>query len=235
MSFLLDHVCFIADKGSVRFQDLLEQISIIQGICGSICYTYKYNESNIDNNLFYSYYGLPPFNRNPVYKLSYKEYFSTRAFAVVLNHLESFKIVSKKDPNNWSMICEDDILIDDKNNFANNLELIFNDKPQDSDILWVSSGKRDLNCTYRNITGEDPSSSLNYKCDTRFFKVSESRYADCVLLKNSVAEKFLKEAEIYKISYPIDWEYNFWLKNNPQINSYWLQPAIIRQNPKFLN
>jgi GR25 family glycosyltransferase involved in LPS biosynthesis len=234
MSFLLDNACFIADRQSIRYKDLKEQVLTIKNICKKIHYVYKYNESNIDYISYYNYCGLSPFTRSIVKKLSYKEYFSKRALAVALNHLESFKIIASCSSEGWSMVCEDDIVIINKDSFINDINKLLDSKPTDADMLWISSGKKEPNATYKNITGKNPSPVLKYNVDIKFFKVSESRYADCVLIKNKIAEKLLNEARIYKISYPIDWEYNFWLKNNTEINSYWLQPAIIRQNPKFM-
>lgn len=231
---ILDKVCFIADSKSKRFVSLKEQISIVRNICENIYYIYKYNTENIDNDTYCRYYGLKPFNRNTIHKLDHKELFTTRAFAVVLNHLECFSIISKSDPEQWSMICEDDILIHNKENFIDSMVSLMNEKPENAELLWISSGKKEINCTYRNITGHDPDPKLDYNINTRFCKIPESRYADCVVIKNSLAIKLITLANQYKISYPIDWEYNFWLKIDPSIHSYWVQPAIIKQNPEFM-
>lgn len=232
----LSCICVIADHSSVRFPYLESQIKILSQLCNNIEYIYKYTESNIPSEVYKDYYGLFPYYKQPTYKLNYSEYCSIRGFAVVLNHLECLmKIDSFNDKcsDDWSLICEDDILIDDMNNFKDKFLDILNNKPNDADILWISSGKKDLNCTYRDVVGSDPDKSLNYDQNTTYWKIPRSRYGDCILLKNSVANKLLSTAKEYKISYPIDWEYTFWLMNDTTINSYWLQPAIIRQNPIF--
>lgn len=230
---MIDSVCFIANATSPRFPYLQQQVSIIQDVCSDISYIYKYSETNIDTEIYKKYYGLLPYNRRGVLKLSYQEPFTVRAFAVVLNHLECFKHISTKDPNGWSLICEDDIVINSPDSFKKDISLISTDKPANSDILWISSGKRNVDCTYKNITGQDPDPKINYNQNQKYCRISESRYADCVLIKNNIVSIFLKNAEEYKISYAIDWEYNFWLKINPYINSYWVQPALIKQNPQF--
>jgi hypothetical protein len=228
-------ICAIASETSERFYILQRELALLEQICGAkTLYMYKYDTANIPTEMYEKYYGLMPYQARPIPKLEYFPFFPTRAFAVVLNHIECLKHISNLNPNNWSIICEDDIFIEDKTSFENKFWSIFNGKPSDADILWISSGKKNLNCTYRDMVGKDPDPSLNYDKDKLFYKIPQSRYADCILIKNSAAHTICKLAEKYKINYPIDWEYNFWLIADPSLNSYWVQPAIIQQNPKFL-
>lgn len=231
---ILDKITIISDQKGDRFDSLIEEIDVLRNLSEDIEYIYKYSVSSLGSDIYQKYCGILPYNRPKIHKLIRSEYMSPKAFALAMNHVECLNIISKCDESKWSMVCEDDVYIPDKSNFLNQFIDLMTTKPSDADIIWISSGKKDLGCSYRNITGHDPLEELNYKHTEKYCKIPESRYTDCILIKNSVSHILLDSINKYMISYPIDWEYNFLLKFHPNINSYWLQPSIIRQNPLYL-
>lgn len=232
---ILDDIYVISDQNSDRFKDLQNELDYLARFVISndhIHYIYEYKASNIDKS-HYDKYATWPIDRVKYINWDNYNQIIPRDLSVCLNHLYCLSSIKNNDKNGWSLICEDDIFIENKESFNDQFNNVILNAPQDADILWISSGKKHLECTYKNVCGHDSPINL-ITVNENFIKVPKSRYADCILLKSQVAglleQKFLE----YKIATPIDWEYNYILHKNPSIKSYWLSPAIIRQNPKYL-
>ena len=232
---ILDDIYVISDKTSDRFKDLQNELDYLARFVISkdnIHYVYEYEESDMDEK-YYEQYATLPIDRMFSIGWGKNAPIIPRALSVCLNHLYCLSSIKNNNKNGWSLICEDDIFIENKENFNDQFNYTISNAPQDADILWISSGKKHLECTYRNVCGYDSPKDL-ITVNENFMEVPKSRYADCILLRSQLAglleQKFLE----YKIGTPIDWEYNYILHNNPNIKSYWLSPAIIRQNPKYL-
>lgn len=233
---VLDNICIIADILSSRYRDLQNELACLTRFVISpskIKYLYKYYESNITDNHYYSFWTWPEERISVTGWLEGNIILNKRLLSLCLNHLCCLTVVGQNHGNNWSLICEDDFYIPNKKTFTEDFLSIISDCPDDADIIWISSGKKPLDCTYRNVCGYDSQTELTIVND-RFVHVQKSRYADCFLIRSNAA-RFLQEQLISnKIGLPIDWEFNYILQTHPEIKSYWLTPAIVRQNPAYL-
>lgn len=233
---MLDNICVIADKASVRYQDLQSELACLARFVSSpkkIKYVYKYHTDNITDLHYYSFWTWP---EERITVTGWNEgniMLDKRWFSLCLNHLYCLSLISNSTNNDWSLICEDDLYIPEKNTFENDFMSMINDMPKDADIVWVSSGKKPLDCTYRNVCGYDSPTPLECTND-RFFHVQKSRYTDCILLKRDTARVLQDKLVENKIGLPIDWEFNYLLSKYSHIKSYWLMPALMQQNPKYI-
>lgn len=245
----LDQLCIIADDKSDRYIELQGELEILTRFVflNSIDRIYKYDYRELSDS-DRSKYSTNASDR--IAKLNYTEgYIPDRALCVCLNHLTALeKIAQNPDPNQWSMICEDDIYIPNKSTIENDLQELNKNLPNDADLLWISSGKKSLDSTFRNVSGFDLSVILQQRSilmpsifstepkiiNERYIEIPRSRYADCILIKNHIAKFIAEKFMEHKFATPIDWEYNYILTLYPQIVSYWMIPAILQQNPKFL-
>jgi hypothetical protein len=231
----LDDIYVISDKNSDRFKDLQNELDYLARFVISndnIHYIYEYNSSNVDETLYKKYATLPT-DRTVCLGWDKHNKIIPKDLSLCLNHLHCLSLIKNNNKNYWSLICEDDIFVENKEVFNDQFNQMMSNIPQDADIVWISSGKKHLQCTYRNVCGEDSHTNL-IAVNENFIKVPRSRYTDCILLRSQVAELLEQKFLEYKIGVPIDWEYNYILHKNPNIKSYWLSPAIIRQNPKYL-
>lgn len=240
----LDKLCIIADKMSVRYPTLQGELDILTRFVSfnSTRYCYKYQSSSISDYDYYQYWTWPDermavinwWPDDSIKSVNMKGgslMLPKHSFSLALNHVFALKLMSEGDENMWSMVCEDDLQIPDKDNFENDINQLLTTIPDDADIIWPSSGKKNLDCTYADVCGFDPSEPIT--TINNFFNISRSRYTDCILIKNKTA-KFLADKLLeHRIATPIDWEYNYLLKLYPHIKSYWLSPAIFKQNLDF--
>lgn len=232
---MLDSIYVIADVNSNRYEKLQNELACLARFVISktdIHTIYKYEAGSITDVDYYNYWTWPE-SRIMVGWSEGICILNKISFSLCLNHLYCLTNIGKKQPNGWSMICEDDIFIPNKDAFYTDFENILSDLPDGADIVWVSSGKKPLDCTFRNVTGFDSPTPLNLVKD-KYLSVNRSRYTDCILIKNSIANFIAEQFLIYKFTTPIDWEYNYILQMHDTIKSYWLTPAIIQQNPEFL-
>ncbi len=227
----LDQLCIISDNKSVRYAELQGELEILTRFVffNNINYIYKYDYKTLTD------YDRSMFSTNAIdriIRLNYSEgQITDRSLAVCLNHLEALtKIGFDSDPNLWSIICEDDIYIANKSSFENEL-CDLTALPNDAGIVWISSGKKPLDSTFRDVTGFDYVDCP--KPVGRYVNIQRSRYADCILIKNETAKFIANKFIEHKFATPIDWEYNYLFSLYPQIISYWMMPALIQQNPKF--
>lgn len=233
---ILDSIYVIADVNSNRYEKLQNELACLARFVISkaeIHTAYKYEARSITDVDYYNYWAWPE-GRAMVGWSEGMRMLPKRALAVCLNHLYCLTMIGKQNKTDeWSMICEDDIFIPNKDAFYTDFEAILNTFPEDADILWVSSGKKPLDSTFRNVTGFDYPGTLHLVKD-KYIRINRSRYGDCILIKNSIANFIAKQFLIHKFTTPIDWEYNYILQIHDTIKSYWLTPAIIQQNPEFL-
>jgi len=233
---MIENIYVIADQLSDRYQDLQSELACLARFVSDtnkIRYLYRYNTESISDDHYSSFWTWPE-EKIPV--TGWNEgniILNKKSFSLCLNHLSCLSLISNKHDNHWYLICEDDIHIPKKDTFEKEFTSMMNDIPHDADIVWVSTGKKPLDCTYRDVCGHDSPAQL--ECiNNRFVHIQKSRYTDCILLKRDTA-KFLQEKLLeHKISFPIDWEFNYLLSKYSQIKSYWLMPAIIQQNPKYI-
>lgn len=232
---MLDNICIITDTASDRYKDLQNELACLARFVISpskIKYLYKYYEANIADDHYYGFWTWPEDRISVTGWPKGNNMLNKRLLSLCLNHLCCLTTVGFNKDNSWSLICEDDFYIPNKQTFEEEFSSVLKDCPEDADIIWISSGKKSLNCTYRNVCGYDSKTEPEIVND-RFMHVQKSRYADCFLIKSNAA-KFLQEKLIsHKIGLPIDWEFNYLLSIYPQIKSYWLTPAIVRQNTSY--
>jgi hypothetical protein len=233
---MLENIYIIADTLSDRYQDLQSELACLARFVSSpdkIRYRYPYHTKNISDDHYYSFWTWPDERISVTGWNEGNIMINKKQFSLCLNHLSCLSRISNNNDNNWSLICEDDIYIPNKDSFDTEFAVMINEIPHDADIVWVSTGKKPLDCTYRDVCGYDSPTPL--ECvNTRFFHIQKSRYTDCILLKRDTA-KFLQDKLVeHKIGLPIDWEFNYLLSKYPQIKSYWLMPALIQQNPKYI-
>lgn len=232
---MLDNICIISNKNSERFRDLQNELDYLARFVISrdnILYVYDYDKETITNVDYEQYCTLPNGRINATGWSGSKSKIDKCQLSLCLNHLNCLKLIQSYDQNNWSIICEDDILIPKKELFELNFRSVIDNAPNDAKIIWISSGKKSLNCSFNDVRGFD-NPHIPILVNKNFIHIQSSRYTDCILIKNGAA-KFLAQKFIeHKFGLPIDWEYNYLLSLYPNIKSYWLTPAIIRQNPKY--
>ncbi len=232
---MLDSVYVIADVSSERYEKLQNELACLARFVVSdtkIHTVYKYDRNSISDIDYYNYWTWP----DKRIEMGWSEgicILNKISFSLCLNHLYCLTQIAKGQSDQWSIVCEDDIFIPNKNTFDTDFEDVLKTIPDDSDILWISSGKKPLNCTFRNVTGFDSVHPLHL-INNKYLSVNRSRYTDCILIKNSTAQFIAEQFLIHKFATPIDWEYNYILQMHDTIKSYWLTPAIIQQNPEFL-
>lgn len=232
---MLDSICVIADVASDRFKKLQDELACLARFVSfytDISIVYEYTKDSVTDIDYYNYWTWPD-SRAMVGWSEGICILNKTSFSLCLNHLYCLTKIGNKHPDKWSLICEDDIFIPNKNTFEMDFEEILKSAPNDADILWISSGKKPLNCTFRDVVGCDYPGTIPIKND-KYLLVNRSRYTDCILIKNSVAKFIAEQFLIYRFATPIDWEYNYILQMHDTIKSYWLTPAIIQQNPEFL-
>lgn len=226
----------IANQESERFHDLVVELSYFSKIIPEQEFIYKYYLANISSSIREQY--TAPRTLHKIALANHYHYteetMRSSTLALALNHLECLRLSSNRNPEEWTLICEDDIFIDNKNNFESMFSEIINKMPSDADIVWVSSGKKPLDASFMDVAGCLPKNPM-ILINNYFWKVSLSRYTDCILVKNSAAKELVNRFLTYKIAMPIDWEYNYILSIDDKVKSYWLHPAIIMQNPKFVD
>lgn len=233
---LISKQYIIAKKESERFHDLEMELSYFKKFISDQELVYKYYAANIDSSIRTKYTAPRTLHKIALanhYHYS-EEIMGASTLALALNHLECLRMSADRNPDEWTLICEDDIFIPDKDNFESNFLNAINTIPLNADILWLSSGKKPLDASFMDITGRTATKPIDV-LNNHFWKVSLSRYADCILIKNSSAKEVVNRLLTYKIAMPIDWEYNYILSIDDNIKSYWLHPAIIIQNPKFVD
>ena len=234
---MLDSIYVIADRSSNRYEKLQNELACLARFVVSnnnIHTTYKYKKDSI-TDIDYDKYWTWPDDR--ISKIGWSEgicILNKISFSLCLNHLYCLISIGDKQSDEWSLICEDDIFIPNKDTFDIDFEIILKTVPNDADVVWVSSGKKPLDCTFRNVTGFDNPNPQNLVND-KYLPVNRSRYTDCILIKHSAAKFISQQFLTHKFTTPIDWEYNYILQMYDNIKSYWLTPAIIQQNSEFLN
>jgi hypothetical protein len=224
----------IANQNSERFKDLEIELSYFSQFIPNQTFVYKYSSENITESIRKEY--TAPRTLHKIALANHYHYteenIGSSSIAVVLNHLECLNLAAHGDPDGWSLICEDDIFIVNKENFKIEFLAMFENRPKDAEIIWVSSGKKFLDASFRDVTGRSYHKPFKI-VNNNFWKINLSRYADCILINNRIALEIANRIIKYKIAMPIDWEYNYILGIDNKINSYWLSPAIVMQNPKF--
>jgi hypothetical protein len=232
---MLDSIYVIADVNSERYDKLQNELACLARFVISntnIKTIYKYKKDSIRDIDYYRYWTWPD-DRETIGWSEGIKILNKTSFSLCLNHLECLISIMGKEQNKWSIICEDDIFIPNKNTFDTDFVDILTTMPKDADIIWISSGKKPVNCGFRDVTGYDSPEPLDI-LHNRYLPINKSRYADCILIKHSAAKFIAKKFLIHKFTIPIDWEYNYILNKYDSIKSYWLVPAIIQQNPEFL-
>ena len=129
--------------------------------------------------------------------------------SICLKHLEAIKNI-KESNNIYGLIIEDDCYF--CTDFLNKLETIINNLPNNWDIYWANSTINMSNTKYRNRIIENNNYVLRRKNPATAGAVS-------YLIKRSSAERLYNDIIKNKISFPIDWEYN-WLFKKLKFNTY---------------
>jgi hypothetical protein len=230
----LDKLCIISDQKSERYPILQSELETLTRFVSFNQVRYCYRSAAITDYDYYKYWAWPDDRMSKINWAPESDnnlMLSEKILSLALNHLFSLKIMSNGDENMWSMVCEDDIQIIDKDNFEKQFNQLWNYIPEDADIIWPSSGKQHPDCSFMDVTGFDPPHQIEIK--NNFAQVARSRYTDCIMIKNKTAKFLLDKFLEHKITTPIDWEYNYIFVLYPELKSYWLSPAIIKQNLNF--
>jgi hypothetical protein len=116
----LDKLCIISDQKSERYTILQSELETLTRFVSFNRVRYCYRSAPITDYDYYKYWAWPD---DRMSKINWAPesgnhlMLSEKILSLALNHLFSLKIMSNGDENMWSMVCEDDIQIIDKDNF----------------------------------------------------------------------------------------------------------------------
>lgn len=132
-----------------------------------------------------------------------------------LNHIECYKDAIK---NNYEkiLILEDDIILPD--NFIENLNKYMEQliKIPNWDAMFIGTYLKDITHV------KEPKQITSH-----LFLTNSSNTVDSYILNTNTIKKILN-SDIFPFVYPIDFEFNYWIKNlNLQV--YWGMPGITHQ------
>ena len=130
--------------------------------------------------------------------------------SICLKHLEALKNI-KESNNIYGLIIEDDCYFCD--DFLNKLETLMNNLPNNWDVYWANSTIDMLNRKKLNRGIKDNNYVMRRKNPATAGAVS-------YLIKKCSTERLYNDIIKNKISYPIDWEYN-WLFKKLKFNAYY--------------
>lgn len=236
---MINSIYGIYDTGSIRYNDLIEQLDTLKQFSPNNDIVRVYTDAHdIEEDQFVS---INEDRRKLVYLNWIPQNFklSEASKSLITNHIKCLKLASCGDPNSWSIIIEDDILL--VNHFHNTFKHIITNLPDDCNVLFPTSGKWPLHYSineHRSMANLSRNTRYIHNIDNKNFellKISASRCTDFILIKNTAASFILEKMILNRTALPIDWEYNYILtKYKDILHSYWITPALVRQNSKYL-
>lgn len=137
---------------------------------------------------------------------------SKSEISLCLKHLEVFRDVVENDYKNVVVFEDDIILVDD---FDVKLNQYMKQLPQDYDIYWIGS------CCDLHAPSQP---------DFHVYPAQSSRCTHAYMISNQGCRKML--TLVNYLNFPIDWYFNFVIKNL-NLKNYWAEPPLSIQNLTF--
>lgn len=131
-----------------------------------------------------------------------------------LKHLDALKKFVNSDYE-FALFLEDDSILEQ--NFIEKFFFYFDKKPNDFELGYVNHG-------YPHDRIDDPDKQYWF----RKYWPNAVKFSDAMVFTKSTAKTILNCILQYKICFPIDHEYSYWIREN-NIKVYWLEPPICAQ------
>lgn len=131
-----------------------------------------------------------------------------------LKHLQALNKFVSSDYQ-YALFLEDDVILEE--NFLEKFSFYFDKKPEDFELGYINHG-------YPHDKIDDKDKKYWF----RKYWPHAVKFSDTMVFTKVAAEKILKGIQEYKICFPIDHEYSYWIREN-DIKVYWLEPPITAQ------
>ena len=158
------------------------------------------------------------------------DYISPGEISCFMKHLRVYKNLLENLDEEFSIVIEDDILLE--NNFDFKLSKLLKRLPKDFDFVIFGSSKLNMHIPRsKRIPFKSMYKKTNHP--TTWGGNGMTKTTDSYVVSKSGAQKVLAQAEKLDI---LDDALDFWLNQtarNLNLNGYWYEPTITKYNPSF--